>query len=758
MRIPPGGGSGSQGPARGSEEKDRTLTRRTVKGAAGGLAGVDYEEERKPDPNAKAEGKDGSKASRRSHRGEKAREAQANATVDDRAKADGADPGVAVTSQVEESVEARAARRKHHKSAGLDQVRAALADRDESEDEERRDSDDDELVETFADDGVDEDRRSGLADDRSLSEPGDLSVRDPAEIERRFKNPVVYAKHAMILAEAYRRSTGATRAEGIDYLARLMLAPHDRGLSRAALRELGPTTGILDIYPLEVVAHVLVQYPGYLPKAGFGTLVRRVDETARELVTDTLTPLLLEYSPDLKIRAFALVGGGRPGYKLEPGESAGQHFLGFDSPGRFEIMISGATRAGYTVIDRLHVRVTRAKGDDRPEPSQEEERPGAPTGVDEWPKPVIRQLSAEEALGEVDTAPAKRAILGPRDLAPLPRALQVAAGPAIQLPSAEQLPDVSDLVLSVGPLTSKVSAPIEAKPANAKSSPEQPRPQLRKSDDPATSPGARRSPRPEGTKPPHRTEREAKGESPSFAVAKPESSRPQSPKESARAESPKAEGAKLQSPRGEGSRVEGRGTSPKSEGPKSEGPKSEGPTSESPKSESPKSESQRRLEPHAIEPRRSQPPEPASRRIAPESAAESPRVPTRRARASNPESAGPTRSAELETEELAIGPGAYAAKVGAPIDDEETSAGAEPSPVVGLIDDGETEALSRSALLAVVREVRGSAAAAAIANEPPTQPVRPPAALAELDAPTEAIDRSSIEDIIRSVRPKREDR
>lgn len=240
-------------------------------------------------------------------------------------------------------------------------------------------------------------RRAQLFAPDQRPEPGDPGLTDPDEIQRALETPVAYAKHAMILAEAFRRSTGATRAEAVNYLAKMFVAPTDRAFGRLAIKEFGPSTGILDIYPLEVVAEVLDRYPGFLPKAGLGRFVHNVPATkTQRFHTDTKTPIILEYPEELKIRGFAIVGGGRPGYTFEPDVAPGKYRLHIESPGKFEILVSAVNRAGHTLLDRIQVRVRAKKAADLAavaEPAPETPRDAAKVGA--WPVPKVRPIEAD---------------------------------------------------------------------------------------------------------------------------------------------------------------------------------------------------------------------------------------------------------------------------------------------------------------------------------------------------------------------------
>jgi hypothetical protein len=187
----------------------------------------------------------------------------------------------------------------------------------------------------------------------------------------------------MVLAEAFRAATGATRSEAIAYLALLFAGLGDRSFARQALKELGPATGIIDIYPLEVIEHLVEAYPGLLLKAGFGTLFVRPKKKSLDL--EAGVAVHLEYPSGLKVRGFAIKGGGRPGYRFEPTETEGRYLLMIFSPGEYRLLISALTRSGHTVIDRFDAIVSDGPRALSPLSAEEPARDAAK--VEAWPKP-----------------------------------------------------------------------------------------------------------------------------------------------------------------------------------------------------------------------------------------------------------------------------------------------------------------------------------------------------------------------------------
>jgi hypothetical protein len=356
-------------------DHDTAFVRKHVKGAAGGMAGADYVEDVR---NKAVEAKSEARKVKGERPGEIAATRAADATRAKHASEVVRDP--ALMALEDEDVQTKETKRKQREKPTAARDRLAVdkdaprlirkrkwTDGDDEEDEGEaeelaRDFDFDQELDRIADVACSGPRAHLFAQDQRM-EPGDPSLLDPEEIQRAFQTPVEYAKHAMILAEAFRRSTGADREEAIELLARMFVCLGDKRFARQALKEFGHETGIIDIYPLEVIERVLRRYPGFLTKFGFGEVVRNAgaDLDERLIRTDTLTPVSIEHAPELKIRGFAIKGGGRIGYTFEPEAEPGKYRLAIKSAGRFTIMISALHRSGYTTIDRIAIRVRPRK-------------------------------------------------------------------------------------------------------------------------------------------------------------------------------------------------------------------------------------------------------------------------------------------------------------------------------------------------------------------------------------------------------------
>jgi hypothetical protein len=375
-------------------DKERTLTRRTVAGAAGGMLGVDYEDTRHLSENApKREGPAREAAGREALKEQGPKRTRRIIAAAPKEEAEmilqDEDP---ITRDEKTRERARRGVARDRMSIDKDAPQLLRKRRWDQDDEPAEEPDEIDLELFGAGElGGFEERRAFVGDPR---------LTDPLAIKEALGSPVAYAKHAMILAEAFRTTTGATRQEAIGYLALMFAALGDRNFARQALKELGPATGIVDLYPLEVTERVIEFHPGLLLKVGFGTLFARSKKKEPVLELEAGVPHELHYRPGLKIRGFALKGGGRPGYRFQPGASEGLYTLTIFVPGRHQLLISALARSGHTVIDRLDVLVREGPHAlpplEEPTPERDEAKIAA------WPKPAPIPIDYERVLDEED--------------------------------------------------------------------------------------------------------------------------------------------------------------------------------------------------------------------------------------------------------------------------------------------------------------------------------------------------------------------
>jgi hypothetical protein len=223
------------------------------------------------------------------------------------------------------------------------------------EDEDEAESDDEEARAQTAQQLVSGGARGSAFEDAPPDRMGDPTLLDPNEMKRVLGPSVRFAQHAMILAEK-RREEGASRSEAIGFLAGLYQGLDDREYAGRALRAFGPGTGILDIYPLEVMQHLLEHVPGFFSKT---RAARIFGEQARVRARPGVN-VRLAYAPALRIRGFALEGGPRPGYCFEPVDPPGHYQLRIDTAGTYRVLISAITRDGWLLLDEIDVAIDEA--------------------------------------------------------------------------------------------------------------------------------------------------------------------------------------------------------------------------------------------------------------------------------------------------------------------------------------------------------------------------------------------------------------
>jgi len=160
---------------------------------------------------------------------------------------------------------------------------------------------------------------------RALGEqtPGDPSLFDPDEIQRALETPVAYAKHVMMFGGGLsaidrahsHRSGGISRAD-------VRWATRDRNFGRLALKEFGPSSGfwILSARGRRSRARdpPRISAQGRL-RASLSRTCRKPKKRAADDRHEDAADSRI--SDELKIRGFAVSGGGRPGYVFERSSS-----------------------------------------------------------------------------------------------------------------------------------------------------------------------------------------------------------------------------------------------------------------------------------------------------------------------------------------------------------------------------------------------------------------------------------------------------
>jgi hypothetical protein len=196
------------------------------------------------------------------------------------------------------------------------------------------------------------DRQKQDSQDRLMGEGriGDESVtaKELAEM-----GSLVAARHLMVLLAKGRGKK--PRAEVLGHVGELLIALDRPEVVRRLLLELPDAGRIIDIYPLEVLDYVLARRADLLPGFEYGAIV--LNKSELEASTFRVEePIAVRVPLSLKMRAFALDGGGTPGYCFSPGPP-GEYHLEVGDAGRFSLLLRGDVRK-ISLVDRLIVEVT----------------------------------------------------------------------------------------------------------------------------------------------------------------------------------------------------------------------------------------------------------------------------------------------------------------------------------------------------------------------------------------------------------------
>jgi hypothetical protein len=160
------------------------------------------------------------------------------------------------------------------------------------------------------------------------------------------------AEHLMILLANNRSKQ--TRAKVVADMGELILQLDQRDRINKLLALMPQVGRIVDIYPLEVLVYLLERAPEYLTKHDFEPFVRNRDAlmAGSFAVGDSIE---IKVPLALKMRAFALDGGGNPGYTFAPGPP-GAYFVEFGQAGCYPLLLRGEIRR-QSHIDRFTLQI-----------------------------------------------------------------------------------------------------------------------------------------------------------------------------------------------------------------------------------------------------------------------------------------------------------------------------------------------------------------------------------------------------------------
>jgi hypothetical protein len=175
-------------------------------------------------------------------------------------------------------------------------------------------------------------RKKGLKDDF-------LPDRPPADVEKLGFNRVV--AHVVRLYDAWTLD-GVRRDEAVPRMAAWLAQLSSPQMIRKVLQEL-ESKPIRDVYPLEILMHLLEHRPELVPGMKKGAVVGNNDELASGRKCFAGHAVQVQLPSDTRLKSFALLGGGRPGYEFFPTPGADNRYtLLIDTPGRWTFAVLAA--------------------------------------------------------------------------------------------------------------------------------------------------------------------------------------------------------------------------------------------------------------------------------------------------------------------------------------------------------------------------------------------------------------------------------
>ncbi|MBN2359498.1 MAG: hypothetical protein JXR83_08580 [Deltaproteobacteria bacterium] len=332
----------------------------------------------------------------------------------------------------------------------------------EEDGEEEEEGDEDvEWVGPFADSDVDTVLKGSTTEQigRLVQDPevemriyGSLRLVDPNDMRQALATPLRVARHLRVIAGRMLQDAGFSRDDVVHYLSGCFVNL-GREFGGPALRNYTSSVGVGAVYPLEVVEHLTEIAPWFIPKTTVAPFVlgrKRITMRAGKAIT-------LRCDPSIKITAFALKGGGEPGYQFAPRPEAGEFGLNVLTPGKYTLLLCGVDDYGFERVQELKVTVK--------DPAQSEAVDGGERSRSAPPPAARRAPPAPEAAPARTPAPAAPAAPASR---PLPRS-----------------------VPRPGPAPARPGAPIAPRPTGASRTPSAP-------SRPVPRPGAGGVPRPAG--------------------------------------------------------------------------------------------------------------------------------------------------------------------------------------------------------------------------------------------------------------------
>jgi hypothetical protein len=186
----------------------------------------------------------------------------------------------------------------------------------------------------------------------SLRQEGVVDEFDPMSGPRdvESKGHFATANHMVRMFEQWLLDT-PERNDTVDKAATWLSGLSRPDAVRKVLTEL-ESKPIRDVYPLEVMMRVMETNPGKLPGMRRGHVVGpQLQDKMREGIFAG-HPIQLDIPPNHRIKAFAQLGGGRPGYEFYPSTKDGQYTFLVDTPGEWEFALLAVQTQKLGKMDR----------------------------------------------------------------------------------------------------------------------------------------------------------------------------------------------------------------------------------------------------------------------------------------------------------------------------------------------------------------------------------------------------------------------
>ncbi len=185
---------------------------------------------------------------------------------------------------------------------------------------------------------------------------------------------------------------GVGRAEAVAQMAGFVGQFSNATTIKKVLAEL-ESKPIRDVYPLEILMHLLDTHPELLPGVRHGSVLGNIGEVAGGKKMIAGVPFSVEVPKDVRLKSFALLGGGRPGYEFAPAVEPDRYTLLVDTPGRFTFALLAAPltqlgriqkESGEGILEVFNVVVNAM------------DKKGEPLSPEEWAARMAEELALED--------------------------------------------------------------------------------------------------------------------------------------------------------------------------------------------------------------------------------------------------------------------------------------------------------------------------------------------------------------------------